>query len=348
MKKNKKVLAALCAAALLAGCGGSSSTGSGTTEPAKVEETTLKVGIGSSTSITAKPVDGDTDGSVQVNTTFASVALDGDTIKYVYFDVAQNTGKFNASGAITSDKDAATPTKKEKKDDYGMKKASGIGKEWFEQAAGLEEWAVGKTVSDFENMKLDEKGYSADDDLKTAATVNMSAFVEAFKAAVDNAQEVKGAVKIGTGSKTSMGLKDASADASGQVQSNVTYAVVALDADGKILLTQDDVSQQTVKFKADGTLDGEAAVAPTKMEKKEDYGMKKASGIGKEWYEQNEGFMEWTVGKTADDLSNLPTEKTENGHVVTTDADLKTVMTISVPDFQAAVLTAIDNAVEVK
>ena len=352
----KKYIAALCAVAMLAGCSSSTATSTAaSTAAASTAATTaaastgsLKVGIGSTTSFSTVDADGEDDGSIQVATTYASVVLDGDTIKYVYFDVAQNKGTFSSTGAITSDASAATPTKKEKGADYGMAKASSIGKEWYEQIDALEQWAVGKTVSDFENMAVttnDEGSNVPDDaDLKTGCTMGVDAFITAFKAAVENATEVDGTIaQVGTGSKTSMKLSDADGEDDGSVQSNVTYAVVALDADGKVLFTQDDVAQDSAKFTSAGVLDGDATEAKTKMAKGADYGMSKVSQVG-EWFEQNEGFEAWTVGKTSAEISGMATTTNDEGSTVTDDADLKTTTTINITDLQGAVVTAIANA----
>ena len=334
----KKYIAALCAVAMLAGC--SSSTAAASTAAASTaaastaaastaaaETGSMKIGVGSTTSISATDADGEDDGSIQVNTTYAGVVLEGDVIKYVYFDVAQNKGTFDSTGVITSDATAATPTKKEKGADYGMAAASSIGKEWFEQAEALEAWAVGKTVAEFEGMATvtNDSGHvvSDDADLKTGCTMGVDGFIAAFTAAVANATEVEGAAQVGTGSVTSMSFTDADGEDSGSVQSNVTYAIVALDADGKIVFTQDDVAQDSAKFTSAGAIDGDAAASKTKMEKKDDYGMAKVSKVG-EWYQQNEGFEAWTVGKTAAEISGMGTVTNDSGHVVSDDADLLT------------------------
>lgn len=357
-KFMKKLLAVACSAVMLVGCTSTKPADTAATTTPTAEATSapaastgaLKVGVGSTTSVSAKDA-GEKDGQIQVSTTYAGVVLDGETIKWVSFDVAQNAGKFDAKGVITSDKAAATPTKKEKKDAYGMKGASGIGKEWFEQAAALEAWAVGKTVDQFVNMPTEKKDeehtVTTDKDLLAGCTMSVTPFIDALKAAVANAKEVEGLAKVGVASKTTMSLKDAG-EKSGSVQSNVTYAVVALDADGKVVLTQDDVAQNSAKFTAEGKIDGDAKAAKTKMEKKDEYGMKGASAIGKEWFEQNEGWEAWTVGKTLDEIKGLKLVAGEGDHMVADDADLKTTTTISMTDLQGAVVAAIEGAVEVK
>ncbi|NLH92575.1 MAG: lipoprotein [Atopobium sp.] len=356
----KKYIAALCAAALLAGCSSSTAASTAAASTAAAATTaaataaaestgSLKVGIGSTTSFSTADADGEDDGSIQVNTTYAGVALDGDVIKYVYFDIAQNKGTFNATGEITSDAAAATLTKKEKGDDYGMKKASAIGKEWYEQAEALEKWAVGKTVNEFVNMAVtdnDGEKLADDADLKTSCTIGVDSFLAAFQVAADNASPVTGAAKIGTGSKTTMKYTAADGEDDGSVQSNVTYAIVALDADGKVVYTQDDVAQESAKFTSAGVIDGDAAETPTKMAKGDDYGMAKVSQVG-EWYQQNEAFETWTVGKTSDEISGMAVVTNDEGKTVTDDADLKTGCTIGISDLQGAVVTAIANAVAV-
>ena len=79
-------------------------------------------------------------------------------------------------------------------DGYGMKAASGIGKEWFEQAEALEDWCVGKTVEEVVTMPTYDKGDGRhtqvpdDVDLKTGCTIDMGSFLNALQEAADNAK----------------------------------------------------------------------------------------------------------------------------------------------------------------
>ena len=355
----KKYFAALLAVSMLAACGNSGATATATPEataeataeatPEATQEATapaaeggLKVGVGSSTSISASDADADKDGSVQYNTTFAGIVLDGDVIKYLYLDVAQDSVKFGVDGTLVSTADQATPTKREKEDAYGMKSASPIGKEWFEQAEGFEQWAVGKTLDEVLNTPTELDGahtVATDEDLKSVTTISIDGMLAAVKAAADNAVAVDGVAQVGVGSNTSLSMAEASADSDGKTQSNVCYAIAALDGDGKVVFVQTDVAQNSVKFDKEGKILGDAAVAPTKNEKQDAYGMKSASALGKEWFEQNEGFEAWCVGKTLADITATPTE--QNGeHMVPADEDLKTVMSIDV----TAHLKALDDA----
>ena len=163
---------------------------------------TYKFGTGSSTTVSAKAAvaavaatkdtaaDEAAPGQVQVTSVYAAVLLD-DAGKIVYVDIdsAQNKGTFDAAGAVV--KAEAAPTKTEKAGDYGMKGASAIGKEWFEQAAGLEAYLVGKTAAEVEAIEIDGEGVAVAEDLKTSISVGIDEYLAAFAKAVANAVEVK-------------------------------------------------------------------------------------------------------------------------------------------------------------
>lgn len=356
----KKLLTLLVAAMVLAGCSTAPAKPSETPAPtdAPVTTTGLKVGVGSVTSLSVADATADKDGQVQANTTFATVVLEGDVIKYVSIDTAQNTGKFDTKGVITGPEDpTATPTKKEKKDAYGMKGASEIGKEWFEQIAALEEYAIGKTVAEVVGMKT----FARDDahpnvpeveELKTSVTMTVGDYLQAIQVAADNAVAVENVAKVGSGSFTSLSIADATADKDGQIQANTTFAVVALDADGKIVYSSIDTAQNTGKFSTAGVITApeDPTLTPTKKEKKEAYGMLAASEIKKEWFEQIAAFEAYTVGKTVEEVVAMPTyDKGDGNHTDVPEVEeLKTSVTMTVGDYLKALENAATNAVEIK
>ena len=67
--------------------------------------------------------------------------------------------------------------------------------------------------------------------------------------------------------------------------------------------------------------------------------MKKASSIGKEWFEQAAAYAAYAVGKTADEV---------NGTAVTegapSDADLAASVTVHITDFNTVITKAVGNA----
>lgn len=343
----KKILTTLCAVAMLAGCtAGGSKKSSANTSTKEETAATVMVGTGSVTSVSNKVKEG-ADTTAQFDTTFASVVLEGNVIKYVYFDVAQDKVTYDATGHVTSD-NSASMSKKDLGDNYGMKDKSSIKKEWYEQVEALEKWAVGKTVEEVLNMPTTQKDEKhtvpADKDLMTGCTIGVTGFQQALDKAVKNAVEVKDVASVGSAILTDVSGKDATAEKSGEAKASSTYGVVALDKDGKVVFTQTDEAQNAVKFTTAGALDGEAMAVPTKAEKKDEYGMKKASSIGKEWFEQNQAFDEWTVGKTSKEISGMEVTTNEAGKTVTVDKDLMTGCTMGVDSLQKVTVTAIAAA----
>lgn len=134
------------------------------------------------------------DGQAQVNTIICTVLLDDNkVIKAVQFDNVQTKVTFNGEGKLTADPAAEIKTKVEKGDEYGMKKASGIGKEWYEQIAEFEKYIVGKTIEEVQAIptyKKDDNHLRVPDvaDLKTTVTIDIGGYVDALAEAVANAK----------------------------------------------------------------------------------------------------------------------------------------------------------------
>jgi len=260
-------------------------------------------------------------------------------------------------GAVV--KAEAAPTKKEKGADYGMKAASAIGKEWFEQIAALEAYLVGKTADEVAALEVVENLFTAED-IKTSVSIKVTDYLAAFAKAVANAVEVKGVAKVSIGSVSTVSGKNAVAAkaavaatattpaveaveaAAGRVQTNVMFTGLALDKDGKVLLALVDTAQNQVTFDDMGAV-VKAEAAPTKKEKGADYGMKAASAIGKEWFEQIAALEAYYVGKTADEVAAL--EVVEN---LFTAEDIKASVSIKVTDYIASFAKSVANAVEIK
>ena len=361
----KKLLISALALLLLVGCNTTPTSEEPTTEPAEetTEETTtettaeatgVQVGIGSVTSLKVTDA-GEKDGSIQANTTIAALVVKDGVIADLDIDVAQNAAKFDATGKLTSDPAAETPSKKEKGDAYGMKAASGIGKEWFEQIAAFEEYAVGKTVEEVLAIPTYVKDDSHQavpeaEDLKTSVTVDIAGYKAAIEAASKNLTAVEGVAKVGVANSTKVDRLADAGEKEGSARFNTVYALVAVDADGKIVYIDIDNAQNAGSFDTTGVVTTDATAAtPTKTEKADAYGMKAASGIGKEWYEQMAAFEEYATGKTVEEVLATPTYAKDEGHpAVPESEDLKTAVTIDIGDYLATIEKANANLVEVK
>lgn len=296
MNKLMKILAASAlVATTLVGCSGSS---------AKY----AKMGLGVVSSVS--------DG--QVNTTFVAVGLDSDDkIQYIDLDVAQGTPATNE----------LTQTKEDRKEDYDMKKASGIQKEWYEQAAAFEDFCKGKTadeVAAIETEKKDEEHNAvpkAGSDLAAGCTINIGDFKEAVAKACANAQEVEAdELKLGRAMSYEA---DQGKDKNEYLTTDL--ALIATDSEGKIV----KIDIETAKIKNDGS------ELRTKTEQQGDYNMKGSSGIQKEWYEQVAALETGLVGKSVDDAAKLAGD---DGKV--SDTDIAAGCTISVTGFQNAIAAA--------
>ena len=182
-----------------------------------------KLGLGHVISI-AKSKDKGTDAEgkavnalAQADVVIASVGFDADgKVVSVFIDVAQTRVAFDEALVVTADKTAEVKTKKDLGADYGMAKASGIGKEWFEQIAALEDWMVGKTVEEIKGMKMAE-GKSTEEDLVSSVTISVGDYIAAVEQAWNEGIEVAGGETVGLGVKTSIAKsKDAGKDAEGK------------------------------------------------------------------------------------------------------------------------------------
>lgn len=142
----------------------------------KLVEVKNIVSVGSDTFTSASFADG----KIQFNTNAALVALDADgVVLYANIDAVQSKVEFDATGVVTL---ATSNSKKVLEDAYNMKGASPISKEWFEQAAAFEAWAVGKSVDAVVGTELAD-GYPTDAELLTGTTIHITEIIAAVDAA---------------------------------------------------------------------------------------------------------------------------------------------------------------------
>ena len=293
----------------------------------------------------------------QVDTTIAAVGFDADgKVASVTIDVAQTRVKFDEDLKVASDREEKVRTKKELGPDYGMVGASAIGKEWFEQMAAFEEWMIGKTVDEITGLKVKEANpthLNVPDvpELTSTVTITVESYLAAVKEAWDNAQDVVGGETVGLGVLTSIAKsKDKGVDANNKevlpvAQVDTTMSATAFDKDGKVVGVINDVAQTKVAYDADGKLTSDKeAELKTKKELKGDYGMVGASAIGKEWFEQQEAFEDWMVGKTIDEITGLKVKEANPTHQNVPDVpELTSTVTITVESYLAAVKLAHTN-----
>ena len=138
---------------------------------------------------TVSPAEDDDDGRAEAAVTTCALLLDQEgKILSVTFDCVEAAASYNTSGNVTWPD--TYKSKKELGYDYGLKKYSSIGKEWFEQVNALEAYCIGKTVSDVSSMQMKEENgkqeIPAAAELTSSCTISCDQFIDALKKAEMN------------------------------------------------------------------------------------------------------------------------------------------------------------------
>ncbi|NLD58783.1 MAG: hypothetical protein GX647_03870 [Clostridiales bacterium] len=287
--------------------------------------------VGSSTSATAEA-----DGKAAINVVFVGVLLDeAGKIAECKIDYIPAAITFTAEGKISSDPTAPVQSKQELGFDYGMKKASGIGKEWFEQADALAAYVVGKTGQEVLQIPLTQGNTAADQDLIASVTIKINPYIEGIAKACENAKEMgaKAGDGLSIGSVTSAAAsKDAAADAAGEAAISSTFAVVTKDGNGVITSCVLDALNASVKFDAKGQITSDLTQPiASKNVLGDAYGMRGSSKLGLEWNEQAANFAKLTVGKNRDQILGMDLAG----------ADVVSSATIHTNEFVAAIAKAL-------
>lgn len=321
------ILVVLLVVGLMAGCGKA--------KPEKVK-TGLAVitGVGKSTNAGAEP------GQAQIDSTVVAVTVDskGKIVKCV-IDAVQSRIRFDASGKILTPLTTKFPTKNELGEAYGMKRASGIGKEWNEQAAALAKYVEGKTVNEVKNIAVDASKHPTGSDLKASVTMAIGDYIAAIEKAVARAQDLgaTAADQLRLGVVTTMAKSTNAGENLGLAEAYSTYVAITQDAKGTITSCVIDASQGRVNFNSSGQITTDlSAPIKSKNELGEAYGMKRVSGIGKEWNEQAAAFAKYVTGKTPAQVAAIAVDASQ--HPV--DKDLLATVTVAIGDFKAALAKA--------
>ena len=342
------VLALAMTASVLVGCTGTTVVIENPTENVETNENVevavttegaVKTGLAVTASVSGESATAEAAGKVTTDISLVAVTVnDNGVIESCAIDAVQGKVAFDQSGALASEAGEIL-SKNELGDDYGMRVASPIGKEWNEQAAHIAAYAVGKTVEELKTNAIDEAGMVKDADLASGATVYMGSFIWAIEAAVNNAEHLgaqSGDQLILTSISSSNGSAAATAEAEGSA--SVTSNIIAMTTNGDVITSCIiDALQSKAGFAADGTLVGEVGgEVLTKAQLGENYGLKAYSGVGKEWDEQTDAFCAYVTGKTVEEATGIALTET----TAPADADLAASVSIAVGDFVSLVKKA--------
>ncbi|MGN0706925.1 MAG: hypothetical protein ACI4JC_02880 [Faecalibacterium sp.] len=333
---------ALAAALLLTGCGkrapsGSSSSsgtnmsGSAGSSSSSSSSGAWRTGLGVTTSTAEDNRTG------KITTTAAAVLLDADgKLVQVVLDELECTVSADGAGAVTMPTDYRT--KRQKGSDYPLAAASGINKGWAEQADAFGKYLVGMTAEQVSMLETDADGKPKDTDLLSSCTIAVDVYRDTIAKACAQAQALGAAqgdtLSLGVEAANGSSSLTATDDQDVNAQVDITFAAVTFDSDGRVTSALCDSSEPALTVASDGGVSAPEAVR-TKREQGDDYGMRTASSLGKEWYEHSDGFCDYIKGKTAAQIQGIPDDGSS--------ADLSALCTISISDLQKAVINALDS-----
>ena len=302
--------------------GSSSSAGSGPTAA-------WRTGLGILTEAT------DQDRTGKINTIAAAVLLDGEgKIVDVRLDELEANFSADEKGVVTMPTDYRT--KRQRGSDYPLAEVSSLKKGWAEQADAFADYLKGMTPEQVEKLETDKDGKPKDADLLSGCTIAVDRYRDAIEKACADAAAL-GAAKgdtltLGVEAANGSSSLTATDDQDVNAQLDVTAVALTRDADGHVTSAVGDMTEPALTVSADGGVSAPKTVR-SKREQGDEYGMRQASKLGKEWYEHSEGFCDYLKGKTAAEIAAIPTDGS--------DADLAALCTISVDDLQKAAAKAL-------
>ena len=293
----------------------------------------VKTGLGVTSTLADSKEVADGKGTAVGGVTAAAVTVDkdGKIVKCVIDGVRADI-EFSDKGELLTPADTQFPSKNELKEEYGMKSQSGIGKEWYEQAAAFADYVEGKTVDEVKGIALDAEGKASDTELTASVTVHVGDFISAVEKAVANAKDAGAASddKLGLSIVSSAEQSASVGEKDGVAMVYSYFTATTFGKDNKVTSSVIDAAQNKLTFDATGKITSDInAEQSTKNEKGDAYGMKSQSGIGKEWYEQAASFADYVKGKTVDEVKGIAL----NDEGVATDKELVSSVTIHVTAF---------------
>lgn len=224
-------------------------------------------------------------------------------------------------------------TKRELGDAYGMK-AAGAKQEWYEQADAFCKYVVGMTANEVANIETKD-GKATDADLSAGCTIAVTDFMAAVSMAAKDAKEsaAKASDKLGLAITATRytGSEDT------EPRYDILFSGAAVGAEDKVSACRVDELQKSFTI-TNGMFAEDSGEVLTKGMQKDDYGMKSASGIGLEWYEQAENLQTYLADKTAAEIAQTPLT---DGKAT----DISSGCTITVTDMLKSVQKAMKNAI---
>ena len=298
----KKILLWLCCILLVlsvSGCGENTSTSDpSTSEDAATARRTL--GMGAVSTNTMHGTD-----RTRVKTTVAAVVLDtkGRILECVIEEI-----DFMVTLTDGIAKDAPDLTGKGERGDGYQPTTEDVGVDgdtatpWHKQVEEFCDFVEGKTGAEVSAI--------ATTDGKSAQIQGCDLILTDFILAVRKAADRASAHRIGAGDDLQLAVTAAQSETATEQkpQYDVEMAAVTLDSGDRITGCVTDSLQVKLSV-ADRAFTTVSGGMDTKRDMGDGYGMKAASPIRREWYEQADAFAVYALGKTAVELARLPLDE---------------------------------------
>ena len=332
----------VAAALLLTGCGRNNGSSGGTSSspatPGASGSTSASQTAGYKTGLGILTEAADEGRTGTIHTITAAVLLDGDgKLADVMLDELELTLSADGTGAVTMPTDYRT--KRQKGEDYPLAAASSLKKGWAEQADAFADYLTGMTPEKVSMLETDKEGRASDADLLSGCTIRVDKYRDAVAKACANAEALGAAkgdrVSVGVEAENASSNVTATDDRDVNAQIDLTVMALTLDAEGRVTSAVGDMAEPALTVAADGGITAPDTIR-TKLELGDEYGMRGASALSKEWYEHSEGFCSYLKGKTEAETADIPADGS--------DADLAALCTISIDALQKAAGDAFENS----
>ena len=150
-----------------------------------------RLGMGILTSISNSfDASAERNGQAQPYSNITAVTLNEENIvTSCILDAIQAKISFDRKGNLTSDISLPVITKARQKEDYGMLVASGIEREWYQQAESFGEYCKGKTLEEIIATSMDDGGHPTDEDLAASVTMHVNDSIKVLEQAAGRADD---------------------------------------------------------------------------------------------------------------------------------------------------------------
>ena len=334
MKKFSKILAVIMAAIICISFASCSKRDIPEYDNPEDNPNAVRTGLSVISEVRTDEVETDSVTKRMFISTAAAVLVDEDgKVIDVKVDIMEINSDLEDNGGVVTELKSA----KELGNAYKPDIESETGKSKTEQIVALEEFCKGKTADEINESFDYFSGITKDESLLKDCDINVKTEVKAIT------QAMAGAKALDAQSNDTLKLSISAQNVENTDEEKdilsyrMQYAAVTVDKKGVITSCLLDESEGNVTI-LDGEFKEFPGVYSTKKQLGIQYGLKAASSINSEWFEQIKGLENFAKGKTASELTGVVGDDN-----FPTDSDLLSVCTIEVNELVANLVKAVNS-----